>query len=138
MELLAEDLVVRKRVQSRLVRAIRTTETHDRLVEADLVHDRVTVERVAVGRVVEAVPLVRQEGDVTILPVVEEEVVVVRRLVLREEVHLRRTRTTERHAEVVTLRRQRAAITHTDLDDGWRQDPAHPSSGTIPTQGKNQ
>ncbi len=36
------------------------------------------VERVAIGRVVDEVPPVRQVGDVTILPVVEEEIVVTR------------------------------------------------------------
>ena len=133
MELLAENLVVRKRVRRRLVRATRTTETHDKLVEGDLVRDHVVVERVAIDRVGEAVPPVRQEGNVTILPVVEEEIVVIRRLVLREEVHLRRVRTTERHAKVVTLRRHRVAITHSDLDDGCRQDAANPSSEATPT-----
>ena len=37
-------------------------------------------------------------------------VVVERRLVLKEEIHLRRVRTTERYRETVTLREQHAVI----------------------------
>ena len=117
LSLAAEDVVVSKRNRRTLVRASRTTSTRDELVEADLEHEQVVVERVPVGRVVEAVPPVRQEGDVTIMPVVEEELVVVRRLVLKEEIHLQRVRTTVPHVETVTLRQQQVSVTRTALDD---------------------
>ena len=89
----------------------------DETVEVDLNHDHVVVERVAVGRIVEAIPPVRQEGDVTILPVVEEEVVITRRLILTEEVHMRRVRTVTRHTETMALRKQTISVTRTDLED---------------------
>ncbi len=111
-----EDVAVSKRVRKTLVRATRTTSTRDTVVEEELHHDQVVVERVAIGRVVDAVPPVRQEGDVTILSVVEEVVVVERRLVLKEEVHLRRVSTTEHHVETVTLREQDVAISRTDIE----------------------
>ena len=117
MTLAAEDVVVSKRMRRTLVRASRTTFTRDELVEVDLKHERVVVERVPVGRIVDAVPPVRQEGDVTIMPVVEEELVVVRRLVLREEVHLRRVHATVPHTETITLRKQHVSVTRTALDD---------------------
>ena len=47
----------------------------------------------------------------TIVPVVEEVVVVQRKLVLKEELRIRRVRTTEQHRETVTLRRHEAATT---------------------------
>jgi uncharacterized protein (TIGR02271 family) len=111
-----EEVAVSKRVRKTLIRATRTTSTRDTVVEEDLHHDQVVVERVAIGRVVDAVPPVRQEGDVTILSVVEEVVVVEKRLVLKEEVHLRRVQTTERHVETVTLREQDITVTRTDID----------------------
>jgi stress response protein YsnF len=117
MPLNAEQAVVTKRVHKTRVRVERTTRTRETSIEEDLAHDQVTVERVAIGRVVDAMPEVRQEGDVTILPVVEEEVVVMRRLVLKEEVHIRRVRTTERHIETVTLREQQVAVTRTEIED---------------------
>ena len=118
MSLAAEAVVVSKRVRRTLVRASRTTSSRDQAVEADLHHEQVVVERVAIGRIVDAVPPVRQEGDVTIMPVVEEELVMVRRLILKEEVHLRRVRTTVPFTETVSLRRQTVSVTRTPLDDG--------------------
>ena len=117
MVLHAEKVTLSKRVRRTLVRASRTTATRDEAVTAELSHDHVVVERVAVGRVVEAIPPVRQEGDVTIMPVVEEELVVVRRLVLKEEVHLRRVRTTTTHSETVPVREQHVAVTRIALED---------------------
>ncbi len=113
----AEKAVVTKRVRRTLVKATRRTVTRDEAVSAELSHQHVVVERVAIGRIVDAVPPLRQEGDVTIMPVVEEELVVVRRLVLKEEVHLRRVRTTVPHVETVTLRQQAVSVTRIPLDD---------------------
>ncbi len=113
----AEALSVAKRVHKTLVRAARTTSLRDVVVDEDLARDTVTVERIPIGRVVDEVPPVRQEGDVTILPVVEEEIVVVRRLVLKEEVHLRCVRTTERHVETVSLREQVVTVTRTLIEE---------------------
>ena len=70
----------------------------------------------AIGRPVDAVPPVRQEGNTTVFSVVEEVVVVERRLVLKEEIRLRRMQTTERHRESVTLREQDAVIERTVRD----------------------
>jgi len=117
LPLYAEQVAVSKRLRKTRVRVARTTRIRDALVEEDLAHDQVVVERVPIGRVVNAAPDVRQEGDITILPVVEEIVVVERGLVLREEVHVRRVRTTERHVETVTLREQEATVTRTEIED---------------------
>jgi len=117
MPLAVEDLVMSKRVRRTLVRASRTTSNRTEAVEVDLKQEQVVIERVPVGRVVDAVPPVRQEGDVTIMPVVEEELVVVRRLVLKEEVHIRRVQITVSHAETVMLRQQHVTVTRTALDD---------------------
>ena len=109
--------MVTKRVRRTLVRAARTTVERPVTIQEELARESVVVEHVPVGRVIEEIPPIRQEGDVTIIPVVEEEVVVVRRLVLKEEVHLRRVRTTERHIETVTLREQKLTVTRTEITD---------------------
>jgi stress response protein YsnF len=67
-----------------------------------------------VDRVVSEAPAVRTEGDVTIVPVLEEVLFVEKRLVLKEELHIRRTATTETVEVPVTLRRQRAVIERVD------------------------
>ncbi len=114
MPLLAEALVVARRRTHRTVRVTTITHEHEQFVDEVLTHERVEIERVPIGRTVEAVPPIREEGDTTILPVVVEVVVVERRLVLKEEVRIRRLRSTERHQQVVTLRTQDAVITRTE------------------------
>ena len=51
------------------------------------------------------------------MPVVEEVVVVERKLLLREEVHIRRVRATKQHVETVQLRQQEAVVTRTPACD---------------------
>jgi len=86
------------------------TLTRDELVSQDLAHTNVEVTTVPIGRPVDAIPAVREEGDVTIFPVMEEVLVIERRLMLKEEVHIRKVRTIERHQETVTLRYQEAVV----------------------------
>ena len=106
--------VTRRRVTGDTVRISTATHEREQLVDEELTHHRVEIERVAVGRVVDSVPPVREEGDVTIVPIVQEVVFIERRLVLKEEVHMRRVRVTARHTETVTLREQEAVITRSD------------------------
>ena len=106
----AEDVSVELRTVKRDVRVRVHTTTHDQLVDEPLTHENVEVERIAVNRPIEAVPPIREEGDLTVIPVVEEVLVVERRLVLKEEIHLRRVRTTTRHRETVTLRDEQVVI----------------------------
>ena len=107
----AEDFTVARRsVAGHTVRVETTTRTRDHHIDEPLSHTRVQVERVPIGRIVTAVPPVREEGDTTILPVVEEVIVVERRLILKEEVHVRRVQVAEHHTETVTTREQTAEI----------------------------
>ena len=138
LPLLAEALVVARRRMHSTVRVATVTHKHEQLVDEALTHERVEIEHVLIGRTVEAVPPIREEGDTTILPVVEEIVVVERRLILKEEIHIRRVRSTERHQEVVTLRTQDAVITRTEAAPQPAGD-ARPALGTErnPTQEPN-
>jgi stress response protein YsnF len=116
LPLYAESVVVTKHlVETARVCASRTTHTRQQVVEEQLAHELVEVLRIPMNLTVAAVPPIRQEGDTTILSVVEEVVVVERRLVLREEVHFRRVRKVENHVETVTLREQTVVVTRTDI-----------------------
>jgi stress response protein YsnF len=66
-------------------------------------------------REIDAAPPIRTEGDVTIIPVVEEILVVEKRLMLREEIHVRQTATTQSVEVPVTLRKQEAVIDRQDV-----------------------
>lgn len=110
--------ITRRRVPTGLVRVRVVPETREESVEVGLQDEDVAVERVPVGRFVNSVPPPRIEGDVTILPVVEERAVVTVRLFLREEVRLRTHRRTrvERHA--MTLRSERVEVERRDINEG--------------------
>ena len=53
------------------------------------------VERVPIKRMIDQPAEVRQEGDTLIIPLMEEVLVVEKRLMLREELHIRRRRETK-------------------------------------------
>lgn len=92
------------------VRVRVVTDSSDVVHPVTLGSEQVEVTRHPVGREIETMPDTRQDGDTTIIPVVEERAVVVTRLFLVEEIHVRRTATTETVEVPVTLRRQRAVV----------------------------
>jgi len=69
-----------KAVRTGAVRVDKHVEKRLRKVEGPLLHEDVEVRRVPVGRVVSEPPAVRRKGDTVIVPVVEEELVVTKRL----------------------------------------------------------
>lgn len=111
LQLVEERLVVRKdQVETGRVR-IRTVvdETIEHVREV-LFSQEAVVERVAIGRDIDHVPQPRWEGDLLIVPVVEEVLVVEKRLRLVEEVRLRVQRFETGVEEAVTLRSERAVV----------------------------
>ena len=83
-----EEISVAKRVvETARVKVSRVTHQHQQLVDEMLQLEKVEVERVPIDRPIESMPSIRQEGDVTIVPVVEEILKVERRLVLPQLRH---------------------------------------------------
>ena len=115
----AEELSVsRQQIAGDTVQVSIVTREGEGVVDEMLNHERVEIDRVPIGRPVDAIPPVRQEGETTILPVVEEIIVVRRRLILKEEVRIKRLHVSERHQEAVVLRKQEAVITRMEPDSG--------------------
>lgn len=103
---------VTERETGRVRVSLGTTVT-EQVVRESLRTEQVAVTRVPVGRELapgEPVPVQREEGDLLIVPVLEEVLVIERRLVLREEIHLRRGATQEVVEQSVPLRRQHAEV----------------------------
>ncbi|WP_052402589.1 DUF2382 domain-containing protein [Muricoccus aerilatus] len=100
----------KRSVETGRVRVSLTTETVEETLRETLRNRRAEVVRVPVGREVSEVPATRQEGDVMIVPVVEEELVVVRRLIVREEIRLRLVDSEESVERPVERRVQRATV----------------------------
>ena len=105
-----------RRVVSGRVRIATQTEEINHLLPTDLASVEVDVVRVPIDRRIETIPDVVTEGEVTIIPVVEERLVVTRELYLREEIHVRRIERTETVDLPATTRRQTVQIERLPAD----------------------
>jgi uncharacterized protein (TIGR02271 family) len=116
--LVEEELRLDKRmVTTGKVRVRTSVDVETELVKATLDGETVEVTRVPIDRIVDQAPAVRTENDVTIIPILEEILVVEKRLVLKEELHVHKRRTREEVETPVELRKQRAIIERVPADD---------------------
>jgi uncharacterized protein (TIGR02271 family) len=132
LSLLEEQLsVVRQRIEGDTIRVSTVTSTTEKHVAEEIAHERIEVERIAIGRHIDTAPPVREEGEVTIIPVVEEILVIEKRLFLKEEVHIRRVRVPATHRETIPLRKQDVVVERTKPEtsqSATRSRPSCPSS----------
>jgi stress response protein YsnF len=105
------------------VRVHKAVAEHPVAIDETLLHDEVDVRHVPVGRMVEAgtAPSPHYEGDTLVVPVLEEVLVVERRLRIKEELHITRTRRAERHQDTVVLKSEQVTIER--FDDAKRTSP---------------
>jgi len=114
---ISEEVVPEKRtVRTGAVRVHKRVNAHTEHVEMPLTRETVDVRRVVVNKEVSSAPQTRTEGDTTIIPVVEEEIVVTKRLVLKEEIHLTKRRTVTTGNQDVTVGREEAEVERVDAE----------------------
>lgn len=94
----------------------KSVESVEEVLRPELMSEEVEIERVPVGRLVKVAPKPRQQGDTFIIPVVEEELVVMKRLVLKEEIHIRKSQRIEPEEHRVTLRKESVRIERHDAE----------------------
>ena len=110
-----ERAIVRKRKRITGAVRLRTVVHEDEaVIDELLLTEQVEVERVSLDRWVDGPVPVRHEGDTTVVTVLEEVLVVERRLKAVEEVRLTKRRATRRASERVRLRREEAVIERLD------------------------
>jgi len=109
--LVEERLIVgKKEVESgRLRIRVDVSEREERVVQ-ELARDEVTIERVPMNQRLSEIPHVRLEGNVTVIPVVEEVLVVEKTLMLVEEIRVHRASASETTDIPVMLRSEEAAV----------------------------
>lgn len=108
---LAEELDVHKRrVIGGGVRIHKQVHEREVVIDEPLFEEEVEIERVSINEIVDEPPIARREGDVLIIPLLEEVTVVEKRLMLREELRITKERKEARHPERVTLRREEAVV----------------------------
>jgi uncharacterized protein (TIGR02271 family) len=119
--------VGRQVVEAGAVRLRKEVDVQPAQVREQVATDVLDVQRVPVGRVVDAAPAVRHDGDVMVVPVVQERLVVRKVLVLVEE--LRVTRRVEQSTATaeVPLRREHVRVERFDPGTGqWLPDEGQP------------
>jgi len=114
----AEQLAVGTRTvdTGRGVRIHKTVVEQPVTIDERLVRDEVEIKHVAVDRIValEEAPTTRHEGDTMIVPILEEVLVVERRVRIKEELHITRIQREETHREAVVLKAEQVSIERFD------------------------
>ena len=73
------------------------------------------IERVMLNQPVQEAPPIRYEGDTTIYPLVEEQLILTTQLILKEELRVTKRDTERRDTRTVTLKRESIEVTRTPL-----------------------
>lgn len=132
VELQEERLIARKHLEEiGRVRVRKEVEDVPRRLEVEAYSEDVEIDRVPIGRIVSEQTAPREEDDVYIIPIYEEQLVVVKRLLLKEEIRIRRQGTTEKRLFEETVRRERLVVE--DLADTGR---VHERYVTAPPEGE--
>jgi uncharacterized protein (TIGR02271 family) len=108
---LMEELEVQKRVvETGTVRLTKVVHERETLVDEPLFREEVEVTHVPIQRVVDAPIPVREEHGTLIVSVLEEVLVVEKRLMLKEEIHMRTHRVATHQPQQVTLRCEEVSV----------------------------
>lgn len=102
--------VDKRRVVTGGVRVKKVVHEHEEVVDEPLLSEEAHVERVPIYRVLDQAVSVRQEGDTMIIPIVEEILVVEKRLMLKEEIRITKQQKTTHKPQQVTLRTEEVIV----------------------------
>jgi len=117
LPLAREELEVSKRkVETGRVRVRKVVSEHDTLIDERLAGEEIDIDRQSVNQAVDGPVEPRYEGDVLVIPVMEEVLVVRKQLMLKEEVRIRRRAVERAHRERVVLRSEEAVVERVPAD----------------------
>jgi uncharacterized protein (TIGR02271 family) len=100
------------------VRVHKTVAEHEQRIEETLMHDEIDVRHVPIDKIValSEAPASRYEGDTFIVPILEEVLVVEKRLRIKEEIHITRSQRPQRFSETVPVKSETVSVER--FDDG--------------------
>ena len=106
-----EELQVGKRViETGKVRINKTVDEREEVVDEPLFKEDFEIERLSVNRVIDKPMEVEYEGDTILLPVMVEELVVEKRLILKEIIRITRHKEETHQPQRVTLRSEEVTV----------------------------
>ena len=103
-------VVYKERVTTDTVRLHKRVHEDEEVLDIPVQTEAIEVERVPVGRWIDAPAEIRHEGDTTVYPVVEEVLVTEKRLRLVEEARVTRRQTTHNVRKQIGLRREEIVV----------------------------
>jgi uncharacterized protein (TIGR02271 family) len=106
-----EQATIAKRVvETGRVRIVKHVREYEEMADVPHFQEEVRVERVPVNQFVDQPPTVRTEGDVTIIPVLEERYVVEKKLFVVEELHVRKERHESHQPQPLKVLKEHVAV----------------------------
>ena len=106
-----EDIELSKKtVETGTVRIRKIVHEHEELIEQALLREEVDVKRVSINRVIDEPVALRYEGELLIVPVLEEVLVLQKQWVLKEELHISRHVVESPGSQRVVLRSEEAIV----------------------------
>jgi len=113
-----EQLHVDKRLieTGRGIRVHKTVAAREQVLDEPLMREEIVVEHVPVDRMLDdaQTPQARYEGDTLIVPILEEVLVVQKKLLLKEEIHITRKQHEVREPQTVSLRYEQVRVERFD------------------------
>ncbi len=114
--IIEEQLAVGKRtIETAKVTLEKHVHEYQEALDVPLAVRSYDIERVVFNQPVDLAPSIRQEGDTTIYPIIEEQLVLTMQLILKEELRVTKRDTERRDTRTVTLKRESIEVTRTPL-----------------------
>lgn len=117
-----EHVALENRKVERRVEIRKTVSEQQRVLELPRWREEVEIERVRLDLPVDGPVPVREEGDTLVIPLLEEEIVTVKRFVLREEVRVRKRQIREDRTGTVRVRREDATVIRSEPGEKTKAD----------------
>jgi uncharacterized protein (TIGR02271 family) len=123
---IAEELEVQKRVvETGKVRITKVVHEREVVVDEPLFCEEIEIEHVPIQRIVDGPIPVRYEDDTMIVSILEEVLVVEKRLMLKEELHVRKRRVETHQPQQVTLRHEEARVERLHNEENKAKEQQH-------------
>ena len=100
-------------VERNRTRITKQVHTEEETIETPLRQERVQVERVPVERIIDSPVTSHYDGDTLVIPVMEEVLIIEKKLFLNEEVRVTKYVGEIEHQETVTLRKEAVTVERT-------------------------
>jgi uncharacterized protein (TIGR02271 family) len=116
-----EEIKIGKRVYEEKVQVSKQVHEEEVEINEPGFREEIEIERIPKDEVLDAPISPYTEGDIMVIPIIEERVVVMKRLVLVEEVRIKKIRREIRESQSVTLRREEVVVDRENQNEDERK-----------------